>query len=79
MEMFIGCFSPCIFSPATVPDRTLEPIALYVSFWDWLRRSGKRMSVAYEEKITPVLLSEMFLNAMAGMDILLNEASVLDE
>ena len=35
--------------------------------------------MVYEEKITPVLLSEMFLNAMAGMDILLNEASVLDE
>ena len=62
-----------------MPDRTLEPIALYVSFWDWLRRSGKRMSVAYKEKMTPVLLSVTFLNAMAGMDILLNEALVMDE
>ena len=76
MDTLTICFSPCIFSPATVADRTPEPIALYVSFSDWLRRRGNRMSELYKEKMTPVLLFVVFSNAVGGMKILLKEALV---
>ena len=74
-DMLTVSVSPFTLFPATLADMIPEPMALYVSFSfsDWLRRSGKRMSLSYMEKKTPVSSLLISSNTLAGMVILLSE------